>query len=129
MEDLLYQYNPWWEGQIDLSGIRPRKEQLDKISSLVSEKRVVFLTGLRRVGKTTLMHLFVDQLVRDGLQPVKIFYVSLDDYLLRNDAIVDIVATYRKIHKLGVDRSVTLLLDEITYKENYQQQLKSIARM
>jgi predicted AAA+ superfamily ATPase len=126
MEDLLYQYNPWWEGQIDLSGIRPRKEQLDKISSLVSEKRVVFLTGLRRVGKTTLMHLFVDQLVRDGLQPVKIFYVSLDDYLLRNDAIVDIVATYRKIHKLGVDRSVTLLLDEITYKENYQQQLKNL---
>lgn len=126
MEELLYQYNPWWEGQIDLSGIRPRQEQLDRILSLASEKRVVFLTGLRRVGKTTLMRLFVDRLIRDGLPPAHIFYVSLDDYLLRNDAIVDIVAAYRKIHKLSVDRSVTLLLDEITYKDNYQQQLKNL---
>jgi hypothetical protein len=126
MEELLYQYNPWWEGQIDLADIRPRQEHLDKILSLASEKRVIFLTGLRRVGKTTLMHLFVDRLIKDGLQPKNIFYVSLDDYLLRNDAIVDIVAAYRKIHKLGVDKSVTLLLDEITYKENFQQQLKNL---
>jgi hypothetical protein len=55
MEDLLYQYNPWWEGQIYISGIRPRQKLLGKIESQISEKRAVFLTGLRRVGKTTLI--------------------------------------------------------------------------
>ena len=53
MDDLLYQYNPWWEGRLDTAGVRPRPTQLSKIESLISEKRAVFLTGLRRVGKTT----------------------------------------------------------------------------
>jgi predicted AAA+ superfamily ATPase len=126
MEDLLYQYNPWWEGQIDISGIRPRQKPLSKIESQISEKRAVFLTGLRRVGKTTLIKLLVEKLIRDGTRPQDILYVSLDDYLLRVQSIVDIVATFRKIHKTSVDQSVILLFDEVTYKQDYQQQLKNL---
>jgi predicted AAA+ superfamily ATPase len=126
MEELLHQYNPWWEEQLDLSGIQPRPTQLGKIISSVSEKRVVFLTGLRRVGKTTLMRLFVEHLIEGGHQPIEIFYVSLDDYLLKNNSIIEIVENYRRVLKLSVDRSVYLLLDEITYKEDYLQQLKNL---
>jgi len=126
MEELLYQYNPWWEGQVDLSGIRPRQNQLDRIEPLISDKRAVFLTGLRRVGKTTLMRLLVDRLIRRGTRPSEILYVSLDDYLFRGQAIVDIVAAYRRTHKVSVDRSVILLFDEIAYKTDYQQQLKNL---
>ncbi len=126
MEDLLYQYNPWWEGQIDISGIRPRQKQLSKIESLISEKQAVFLTGLRRVGKTTLIKLLVERLIRDGTKPQDILYVSLDDYLLRRESIVDIVTTFRRIQKTSVAQSVILLFDEITYKQDYQQQLKNL---
>jgi len=126
MEELLYQYNPWWEGQVDLSGIRPRQNQLDRIEPLMSDKRAVFLTGLRRVGKTTLMRLLVDRLIRAGIRASDILYVSLDDYLFRGEAIVDIVAAYRRTQKFSVDRSVILLFDEITYKTDYQQQLKNL---
>ena len=63
MEDLLYQYNPWWEGHFDATGVRPRPTQIAKIESLISEKRAVFLTGLRRVGKTTLVKLLTNELV------------------------------------------------------------------
>ena len=126
MEELLYQYNPWWEGEIDLSDIRPRPKQLSRIESLISEKRAVFLTGLRRVGKTTLIRLLVQKLIRAGTKPQDILYVSLDDYLLRGESIIDIVTNYRKTQKVSVDRSVILLFDEITYKQDYQQQLKNL---
>jgi predicted AAA+ superfamily ATPase len=126
MEDLLYQYNPWWEAQIDISGFRPRQRALSKIESLISEKRAVFLTGLRRVGKTTLVKLLVEKLIHDGAKPRTILYVSLDDYLLRGSSIVEIVSTFRKIHKMSVDQPVILLFDEITYKADYPQQLKNL---
>ena len=121
MEDLLYQYNPWWEGQIDISGIRPRQKLPSKIESQISEKRAVFLTGLRRVGKTTLIKLLVEKLIRDDIRPHDILYVSLDDYLFRGQSIVDIVGAFRKIHKTSVDRSIILLFDEITYKQDYHR--------
>jgi len=126
MDDLLYQYNPWWEGHFDATGLRPRPKQLAEIESLISEKRAVFLTGLRRVGKTTLVKLLTDKLILKGIDPRSILYVSMDDYLLRGALIVDIVSAFRRIHKLSVDHSVFLLFDEITYKPDYPQQLKNL---
>jgi predicted AAA+ superfamily ATPase len=126
IDELLYQYNPWWEGQFDITGIRPRPDTVHKIELLISEKRVVFLTGLRRVGKTTLVKLLVNKLIREGFTPEKILYVSMDDYLLRGISIIDIVSAYRRIHKLSVEESIILLFDEITYKQDYPQQLKNL---
>lgn len=126
MEEILYQYNPWWEDQIDISGIRSRKKLLGKIESQMSEKRAVFLTGLRRVGKTTLLKLLVDKLIRNGCKPSDILYISLDDYLIRGKSILDIVSFFRTLHKISVDQPVILLFDEITYKQGYQQQLKNL---
>jgi predicted AAA+ superfamily ATPase len=126
MEEILYQYNPWWEDQIDISGIRSRKKLLGKIESRMSEKRAVFLTGLRRVGKTTILKLLVDKLIRNGCNPRDILYISLDDYLIRGKSILDIVSFFRTLHKISVDQPVILLFDEITYKQGYQQQLKNL---
>ncbi len=92
----------------------------------MSEKRAVFLTGLRRVGKTTLLKLLVDKLIRNGCKPSDILYISLDDYLIRGKSILDIVSFFRTLHKTRVDQPVILLFDEITYKQDYQQQLKNL---
>ena len=126
MDDLLFQYNPWWEGQFEAEGVRPRPAQLSRIESLISEKRAVFLTGLRRVGKTTLVKLLANKLIQDGIDPHAILYVSMDDYLLRGVSIVEIVATFRKVHKHSVDQSIFLFFDEVTYKPDYPQQLKNL---
>lgn len=126
MEDILYQYNPWWEKKIDLSDIRPREILLNKIESSISEKRVVFLTGLRRVGKTTLLKLLIDRKIREGSNPNYILYISLDDYLIREKSILDVVSFFRVLHKISIDEPIILLFDEITYKQDYQQQLKNL---
>lgn len=53
--NLFYQYNPWWEDDYDIHHILPRKNLEEKMNELMLGKSVIFLTGLRRIGKTTLM--------------------------------------------------------------------------
>ncbi len=125
-DDILYQYNPWWESQSYLRGIRPRDYYVERVLTKLSERRAVLLTGLRRVGKSTIMRLIADRLIRSGLEPADILYVSLDDYLLREVSILDIVSQFRRLHTHSVDRQITLLLDEVTAKTDFHQQAKTL---
>ena len=51
-DEVYYQYNPWWQEEIDLGNTMPRAQYLSRMDKVFSEKASVFLTGLRRVGKT-----------------------------------------------------------------------------
>lgn len=127
MENLLYQYNPWWEETILLNkGIKPRDKYLTKLRKYLDQKQIIVLTGLRRVGKTTLMKLVIQEIINQGVLPKYILYLSLDDYLLHNKTIIEIVNEYRKLHKIKLEEKIYLFFDEITYKENFHIQLKNI---
>jgi hypothetical protein len=126
VEEILYQFNPWWETPFEPDAIRARPRYEARVRNEMSEKRAVLLTGLRRVGKTSLMKRLVAQLIQEGTSAQDVLYVSLDDYLLRDNSILDIVSAFRKIHKHSVDRTVYLFLDEIAFKADFQQQLKNL---
>ncbi len=125
-DEVYYQYNPWWEEEFDLGNTIPRPRYLSRMDKVFSEKAIVFLTGLRRVGKTTLLKLFIKSLIHQGIPAKHIFYISLDDYLLEKKSIIDIVADYRKMHKLRIEEKIYLFLDEITYKDQFHRQLKNL---
>jgi len=124
--DVYFDYNPWWEGEFQLENLVERPTVLDKMEKFFESKSIVFLTGLRRVGKTTLMKIFIRRLIEKGINPKHIFYVTLDDYVLDDKSIIDIVNDYRKIHKLPVDEKVFFFFDEIAHKEKFHQQLKNL---
>lgn len=127
MEEILYRYNPWWEEEFTLPDIVSRPSVIGLMKSHLASPHVVFLTGLRRVGKTTLLRLFIKQLLeREGINKKHIFYLSLDDYLLSKRAILEIIEEYRKIHKIPFSEKIFLFLDEITYQENFELQLKNL---
>ena len=126
VDDVLFQYNPWWESLPFLEGIRDRKYYVDQILHRLSVRGAVLLSGLRRVGKSTIMRLVAQRLIQDGVQPNDILYVSLDDYLLRGSTILDIVTEFRKIHTHSVNNQVTLLLDEVTAQKDFHQQAKTL---
>jgi len=126
MEEILYQYNPWWEEQYKIEGIINRTNYFNKLKNNVDNRSIIFLTGLRRVGKTTLMKILIHHLIKKGIEPEKILYISLDDYLLKDKLLVEILTEYRKIHKLTMNEKIYVFFDEITYKDNYHQQLKNI---
>ncbi len=126
MDTLLYQYNPWWEENHDFRNIKPRHAYLRQIRHYLTNKQIVALTGLRRVGKTSLMKLIIDELIRAGTLAKHILYVSLDDYLLQKYTILDIIAEFRRLHKIPFSEQVFLFLDEITYKSDFHIQLKNV---
>ena len=126
MKELLYQYNPWWEETSRNEGVKPREKYLNKLRSYLYFKQIVILTGLRRVGKTTLMKLIIEKLITQGIPAKHILYVSLDDYLLHKNNILEIVNEFRKVHKIKIEEKIYLFLDEVTYKEDFHIQLKNI---
>lgn len=127
-KDVYYEYNPWWEGEaeIGLENWIERPLLLDQMDKFFTSQNIILLTGLRRVGKTTLMKLFIQRLIKKGIKPMNIFYVSLDDYVLEAKSIIEVATEYRALHKLPVEEKVYFFFDEITHKENFHQQLKNL---
>ena len=127
MEDTLYRYNPWWEEDFKLSNIIVREKTLSHLKDSLNKKEIVFVTGLRRVGKTTLLKMLIKIIIDSGIaEPDHILYVSLDDYLLMKFSIIEIVDRFRSLHKIKTDDKIFLFMDEITYKEDYEIQVKNL---
>ncbi|AFG37130.1 ATP-binding protein [Spirochaeta africana] len=128
MDTLLSQYNPWWFSSND-----PRTENYcnrpaytNRILAQLSNPQAVFLTGLRRVGKTTILKLTAQQLIAGGAAASTIVYVSMDDYLLRSADLNDILQAVRIIHNHPPGQHLYLLLDELTAQPNAHQQIKNL---
>ncbi len=128
MEKELYRYNPWWENNTTiLDGLLDRTESFDFILPNIINKQVVFLTGLRRIGKTSLMKLCIKYLINEKkINPLHILYVSMDDFLFIGKSIIDIVESFKIIHKIKNEEQVYLFLDEITFVDEYELQLKNL---
>jgi len=122
---LFYTFNPWWEEGFSLELV-DRSLYVSRIFDNMENKDILLLAGLRRVGKTSIMKLAIKRLINEGVDKTRIFFVSLDDFLLNNKTILDVVDEYRLIHKVKKEEKIYLFLDEITYKENWQQQLKNL---
>ncbi|MEA3428478.1 MAG: ATP-binding protein [Thermodesulfobacteriota bacterium] len=126
MDQLFFRFNPWWEKEISYTFVE-RKTYLLQMEQSMKRKDIAILTGLRRIGKTTLMKLFIERLIKiHNIEPKYIFYISLDTYGLEYYSIMEIIDEYRKIHKLSFSEQIYLFLDEITYKENFHQELKNL---
>ena len=127
MEELFYRYNPWWEEKVDLKNIVERVIPLNYLEKSLDRKEIVFISGLRRVGKSTLMKLLIKKMIEvHSIQPAHIFYISLDDYRLSRKTILEIVEEYRKINSLSFKQKVFLFFDEVTYQKDYEIQLKNL---
>lgn len=126
MEELFYKSNPWWEEDYNFTGIN-REKYLIKLEKFLDNKDIVFLTGLRRVGKTSILKDFISLLITiKNINPKYIFYISLDLIALNHMSITEIIKEYKKIHKISSSKKLYIFLDEVTYKPNYQQELKNI---
>ena len=125
MQALLYEYNPWWEGPYTHE-LLPRPKLQQKLHQMMDNKDIIFITGLRRVGKTSLIKNMIAHLLTLGTTPTHILYISVDDYLLKDKTLLDILTEYRGLHKISLDVPIIVFFDEIAANPNYPQQLKNI---
>jgi hypothetical protein len=125
MKELLYKSNPWWEAE--MPAMIEREKYLKILGETLDNKDIVFLTGLRRVGKTSIMKGFIARLIQQkNINPQYICYISLDLIALDDTEISQIVDEYRQIWRLESKQKIYLFFDEVTHKNNYQRALKNL---
>ena len=122
MEEILYQFNPWWEEKFKADGIR-RSKYLDVFMDESRQKHITLITGLRRVGKTTLIKLLIESLI-ETIDSKKILFVSLEHPIFDKFSILEIVEQFRVTRGLTRKEKIYLFFDEIQYKPDFERELK-----
>ncbi len=125
IKDTIRLLNPWWEGEIISEELAKQYKRsfFDKIQEFKKYRQIIILTGLRRVGKTTLIYQTVKELL-NGADPKRIFYFSFDKEI---DDLVELFENYKEL--TGVDykkEKIFVFFDEITRFEKWASELKLI---
>ena len=126
MKEQLEELNPWWNNPKYKFNFIDREKYTKNLEKQLNRKDVVILTGLRRVGKTTILKTLISYLLKEGINSKYILFVSLDMLAFSDYSINEIVLEYKKIHSIPHGKKVYLFLDEITYKKNFNQELKNL---
>ncbi len=125
----LFAFNPWWR----TGGIRAefhrdfRRAAFYEAMSLLTHpdlRRAVILTGVRRVGKTTVQYQAIEELLIQGVDPKRILFVSFDHPLLKLSRFDEILETYHESIHGGED--VFYFFDEIQYASDWDIWLKTV---
>ena len=127
----LRQENPWWAtGQIDedYAGMQ-RRLYFDLFYPLVEDisiKRAVILMGSRRVGKTVMIYHAIDALLKSGISPHQIAYVSVENPFFNNMPLEQLFKTCLKATGQDSANSWYVFFDEIQYLKDWEVHLKSM---
>lgn len=121
IRDVLKLSNPWWTENFKVEF--KEREIYKEIQKFMSLPQIIALTGLRRVGKTTLMFKLAEDRIRTGFDPKNIIYFSFDEF--REIEIRDVMNAYEEVvEKDFKEGKYLLLLDEIQKLGNWDDQLK-----
>ncbi len=126
MEEILRLQNPWWTSKKKLDVGVIRKSYIEDLTKKLEYSNICLLLGGRRVGKTTLIYQYINKLIDSGIPVSHILYVLLDTFAFNNMSIHTILQEYRKIHNISIDQEIYIFLDEVQYKDNWEQELKNI---
>lgn len=126
IETILQRYNSWWQAAYTATGIA-REKYLDVLIKNLENKQIIFLTGLRRVGKTTIMKQFISKIIsKNKINPSRVLFLSFDDPVFISLSINEIIEKFRKINSLKFEEKIYLFFDEISYREDFSRELKVI---
>lgn len=90
------------------------------------DKRIVkVVTGIRRCGKSSLLKMFQDYLVNDGVAPSQVQAINLED--IDNEPFLDYHTLYRYVkNNLLNDKMNYLFFDEIQMVDHFQKVIDSL---
>lgn len=120
--EALEESNKWWKGKFEVD-FKPRLVY-DEIKKFLKTRQIIALTGLRRVGKTTIMmKIVIDQMKMLGAE--NIVYFSFDDF--KDVKIKEITNVYSRLMNKDLNNKAYLFLfDEIQKLDGWEDQIKRI---
>ena len=98
---------------------------IDKLVKWKDKQVIKVLTGMRRVGKSTLLLMFKDYLIQNGVNEKNIIYFNLED--LKYDDIDNYIKLYDEITKLIDDDKMNyIMIDEIQNVNRFEKAIDSL---
>ena len=98
---VLSAYNPWWKtGVVNPKMTKTYKrfafhEAMKRLNE-PGIRRTVVLTGTRRVGKTTIQYQMIDALLKEGVSPQRIVFISMDHPMLKLSQFQEVLECYHE---------------------------------
>ena len=126
---VLRAFNPWWAtGAVHAGFLKEYRrfayyEAMKRLDQ-TDIRRTVVLTGTRRVGKTTIEYQMIDTLIKRGVNPSQIVFISLDHPMLKLSNLNDILECYHE--NVWPTQDVYYFFDEIQYASGWDKWLKTI---
>ena len=124
IDEALRLLNSWWtSGTVKADLAKPYRRPMftEAYDLLTKYRQIIVLSGLRRVGKTTIMYQIIDELLKKT-RPTSIVYFT-SDYGAAD--ITAVLNAYQKITNVNwKEEKIYLFLDEAQKLENWSQQIK-----
>jgi len=121
-EQLMLQ-NEWWTTEKVREELAPKfkREIFNQLVSMLNLRQITILTGLRRVGKTTLFYQLIQELL-NNVKPKNILYFSFEE--MRED-LKEVLDEYQKLTGVSWKREkIYVFFDEIHKVSNWASKLK-----
>lgn len=102
-----------------------RQEYLEKLQNWKNEQVIKVITGIRRCGKSTLLKMYKEQLLEQGVATEQIIFLNFED--LAFDHLLDYKALYEYISlKLHPEKTTYIFLDEIQKVDCFEKVVDSL---
>jgi len=102
-----------------------REHYLERLKAFKDNKLIKVITGIRRCGKSTLLEIFKEYLLSDGVNASNIIHINLE--LMKYDDVRDYKTFYSLITEQITNKDrYYLLIDEIQQVEKWEKAINSI---
>lgn len=101
-----------------------RKKYLERLRNLKHKKLIKIITGIRRCGKSTVMEMFRDELLENGVDENQIIFLNFEDY--DNKHLRNPDELYSYIKERLTKKMNYIFLDEIQSVENFPEIVDSL---
>ncbi|NIA29081.1 MAG: AAA family ATPase [Actinobacteria bacterium] len=125
--NVISEYNLHWTGIDTAKDLVTRPDYIKELSSLKNRREVITLQGIRRSGKSSLLKLFIRDLIRKGTPPENIFFLNLEDFRLGYEKSVETLEQWvqsylQSMHPKG-DKFI--LLDEVQEVPRFEKWVRT----
>lgn len=102
-----------------------RDEYLNVLKRFKDKELIKVITGLRRCGKSTLLEMYKDYLLTNGVLKEQIISINLED--LKYNFITDYMSLYNYINdKLNLNKKNYIFIDEVQKIDEFQKAVDSL---
>jgi len=124
IKKIIKEYNVWWIEEFEYKEYKDRYIY-QKIKDFLKHRQIIALTGLRRVGKTSLILKIIENKLKEGFKKDRIFYFSFDEFY--DIRIREIIEIYEELTMNNLkDGEFIFLFDEIQKVSDWQEQIKRL---